>query len=200
MVSPDAFVEVEMVEVDLPRSTVARSATLEREMCSRSEMRDWSEIPAVVGRAAAAVGLAVLSNDCTGANAVVTVDETVEEIGAVSAESPVPSVSAGKDPVAEALGSPLASSDAVACPQAALAPPTTTETAGRGPQTCEGVSVEPAELSVAVSVELPKGEVRPEPVAVAGLPLPALADEAAPLILRAPNTWRVSTAPVAETL
>jgi len=54
--------------------------------------------------------------------------------------------------------------------------------------------------SVAVEVELPSGEVTPEPVAVVDLPLPALADEAAPLMLSALSAEKVSTEPVAETL
>jgi hypothetical protein len=55
-------------------------------------------------------------------------------------------------------------------------------------------------LSVAVAVELPSGEVRPDPVAVDALPVPALAEEAAPEMLRTPNAENVSTAPVADTL
>ena len=57
MVSPAELLDVAMVEVDVPRWTVTRSATLELEMFSRSAMNALSATPAGVGRAAPCAGV-----------------------------------------------------------------------------------------------------------------------------------------------
>jgi len=114
MVSPTELFDVAMVEVDVPRWTVTRSATLEREMFSRSAMSALSATPAGVGRAAPAVEFRVFSSVSTGPSRLVTVGVVVEEIGVVSAERPDPKVICGREPAPEAAGLPLRSCDAVA--------------------------------------------------------------------------------------
>src|SRR3984957_17050303 len=123
MVSPDELFDVSMVEVDVPSLTVTRSATLEREMFSRSAMNAPSATPAGVGRAAPALEFTVLSNVCTGPSRLVTV-------GVVRAERPDPKVICGREPAPAAAGLPLRSCDAVAWPQADPTVATTTGAAG----------------------------------------------------------------------
>ena len=114
MVSPAELLDVAMVEVDVPRWTVTRSATLELEMFSRSAMSALSATPAGVGRAAPALEFTVFSSVCTGPSRLVTVGVVVEEIGAVRAERLDPKVICGREPAPEAAGLPLRSCDAVA--------------------------------------------------------------------------------------